>query len=119
MRKAVTAPVLSALVIGLGQLIVGHRAKGAFLIAGMSLWFLITLAMAAWKVTSAMGAVADGPPVDDKWAALQSQIAADGVGWLWVLITIFVVMWLYSVIDAAIGGARFDREAPGAGGEKA
>jgi hypothetical protein len=113
MRKAVSAPVMSALVVGLGQLINGHRAKGAFLIAGMSLWFLITLAMAAWKVTSAMGAVAEGPAVDDKWAALQGQIAADGMGWLWVLIVIFAAMWLYSVIDAAIGGVRADSAAAG------
>ena len=118
MRKAIKAPVLSALVIGLGQLIVGHRAKGAFLIAGMSLWFLITLAMTAWKVTSAMGAVADGPPVDDKWLALGRQIQADGAAWAYILIGIFVAMWLFSVIDAAIGGVRFDRDSARAGGER-
>lgn len=113
MRKALKAPILSALVIGLGQVINDQQAKGAFLIAGMSIWFLVTLAMAAWKVVSAMGAVADGPPVDDKMVALQNQIAADGMGWLWVLLAIFAAMWLYSVIDAAIGGAKADRAAGG------
>jgi TM2 domain-containing membrane protein YozV len=117
MRKALKAPVLSALVIGLGQLIVGHRAKGALLIAGMSIWFLITLATTAWKVTSAMGAVADGPPVDDKWLALGRQIQADGAAWAYILIGIFLAMWLFSVIDAAIGGARADRAPDPGNGE--
>lgn len=111
MKRAIVAPACSALVMGLGQLINGQRAKGALLVAGMSLWFLAALAVTWIKITNAMGVVADGPPVEDKLAALHQALAEAGYTWAWVMGGIFLAMWIYSVVDAAIAGAKADRAA--------
>ena len=111
MRRAIISPVCSALVMGMGQLINGHRGKGAFLVSGMSLWFLAALGVTWIKVTNAMGVVADGPPVANKVAALQDALVAGGLGWAWIMGGVFAAMWLFAVIDAAVAGARIDRAA--------
>lgn len=117
MRRAIVSPICSALVMGMGQLINGHRGKGAFLVAGMSLWFLAALGVTWLKVTDAMGVVADGPPVTDKMAALQQALVDGGLGWAWIMGGIFVAMWLFAVIDAAISGAKADRQEAASQGE--
>lgn len=113
MKHAVVSPICSAMVLGMGQLINRQKAKGSLLVAGMSLWFLTALAVTWFKVTGAMGVVADGPPVENKMDALQETLVSGGLTWLWIIGGIFVVMWLYSVIDAFVVGARIDREGGG------
>lgn len=113
MRRAIWAPVLSGLVMpGLGQIVNNQRAKGAFMVAAVSMMFMITLAMVVIKVVGAMEAVAEGPPPADKWAALQTHLLSQGLGWLWLPLGLLAAMWLYGVVDAARAGARMDRSPP-------
>ncbi|MGD8561082.1 MAG: hypothetical protein PVG03_01035 [Desulfarculaceae bacterium] len=110
MRRALVAPLASGLVMpGLGQLINRQPGKGAALIMGASLLFLITLGLAFYKVSQALIAMGELAPGGDKWAALRAELINQGSGWLLVLFVIFAAIWLYAVIDAFRTGRRLDR----------
>lgn len=110
MKKAFVSPLLSALVIpGLGQLVNRQIAKGAFLVAGVSLLFMITLGFTLHQLSKAVVALGD-TQAPDKFAALREQLISQGVWWLWILAGVLVGLWLYSVIDAWRWGRVRDLE---------
>ncbi|MGD9124424.1 MAG: hypothetical protein PVG60_04990 [Desulfarculaceae bacterium] len=113
MRRVLVAPLVSGLVMpGLGQLINRQPGKGAALIMGVSLLFLITLGVAFYKVSRALVALGELAPGSDKWAALRTELINQGSGWLLVLFVIFAAIWLYAVIDAFRTGRKLDRTPP-------
>ncbi|RJX31837.1 MAG: hypothetical protein C4525_11355 [Desulfarculus sp.] len=113
MRRAVVAPLLSGLVIpGLGQIVNRQVGKGALLMAGSSLLFMVGLGLAFHQVSQAVLAL-EGQAPADKWAALRAQLLSQGTGWLWVLLAALAALWLFAVLDAWRWGRRRDQEAGG------
>ncbi|MCU0597568.1 MAG: hypothetical protein MUC98_19195 [Desulfobacterota bacterium] len=108
MKKSITAPLCSALVIpGLGQILNHHLRKGLIL---MGLVFLLFVAGAV-KLAFIVTALTRGPDLADA-----SQTAALDRGDLLLLAGIaaaFLMLWVYSVLDAfwtAFRAERSERE---------
>lgn len=107
------APLLSGLVIpGLGQLLNRQVAKGAFLVAAVSLLFMVALGLSFYQLSQAVLAL-EGQAGANKWAALRAQLISQGTVWLWVLLAILVALWVFAVIDAWRWGRLRDREQAG------
>lgn len=112
MRRAILSPLLSALVIpGLGQLVNRQIAKGAFLVAAVSLLFMVGLGFALHQVTSAITTLdAKGGLKPGDFGALSEQLRAQGGEWLLVFLGLLLALWAYAVIDAWRGGRARDAE---------
>ncbi len=110
MKRAIVSPILSGLVIpGLGQLVNRQIAKGAFLVAAVSLLFMITLGFTFHQLSKAVIAL-EGTQAPDKFAALREQLVSQGVWWLFLLGGLLAGLWLYGVIDAWRWGRLRDLE---------
>ena len=106
MKKAILSSLGSALVIpGLGQILNQEFRKGLLLLLAVFLIFVggcVKLALiinVLMKSTSTTG----GDP-----QRLLLAIKAEKLGWLWVLVALFAVIWVYSVIDAFRSGRKLE-----------
>jgi TM2 domain-containing membrane protein YozV len=105
MKINLKAALLSAFVLpGLGQLYKGNRLKGSVLLILANIFLLLALFLVLRGigpiVSAAMLSGADDPY---RIADHIQQLRTPFVKWL---LTIFSVIWLYAVIDAAIGKAK-------------
>lgn len=86
----------SALAPGLGQIINRQALKGAALLVSISLWFAVTLALAVYKLGQARQAAlsALGPGATDQAveAELNAQLAAQGAGWLTIMLLLYIAL---------------------------
>jgi hypothetical protein len=112
MRKQFVAPLLSGLIMpGLGQLLNRQPGKGAMMVVGASILFLIGLFMATLKISQALANMGEIAPGQDKWAVLHAQLAQQGTTWLWLVGGAFFVLWIWAVLDAWRSGKVKDQEA--------
>jgi TM2 domain-containing membrane protein YozV len=103
MKVNLKAALLSAFVLpGLGQLYKGNRLKGSVLLILANIFLLLALFLVLRGIgpliSAAMLSGADDPY---RIANQIQQLRTPFVKWL---LTIFSAIWLYAVIDAAIGG---------------
>ncbi len=100
MKRALVAPLLSAFMPGMGQIVNRQPVKGGLMVAGVSLLFVLTLGLTFYKVSQAIMAMGEPDPAIDKWAALNLQLVAQGMGWLLVMLGLYVVILIWAVVDA-------------------
>ncbi len=107
MKKAMLSPLCSALVIpGLGQVINQHLKKGVTMLAAVFV-FLVVFTVHLYRIISAVmksGAVKTGDP-----GVIMDKIMAQDPSGLWLLLAAFCVLWVYSVVDAFLGGRDADK----------
>lgn len=107
MKKAILAPLYSALVIpGLGQIINQDIKKGIIMLACVFV-LVIALVVRLYKIISAMinsGAINTLHP-----DMIMDKIISEGSLTLGLLVAVSLMLWLYSVIDAFIGGLKADK----------
>lgn len=116
MKRAVVAPLLSAFMPGMGQLVNRQPVKGGLMVAGVSLLFVVTLGLTFYKVSQAIMAMGEPDPAIDKWAALNVQLVAQGMVWLLAMLGLYLAILVWSVIDAWRWGRVRDREEEGGQG---
>jgi len=106
MKKAVLAPLCSALVIpGLGQVINQHIKKGVILLA-VDFVLIIVFTIEMYQVLSAVM----GTGVlnrDEPEMIMERFMAGDHTSLIFLLVA-FGVLWIYSIVDAFLGGRKAD-----------
>lgn len=108
MKKAWLAALCSGLVIpGLGQIFNQHLKKGLVLLGSVFVLFLAAL-FASYRLFQQAMESAPGPSNAEVGfiARLQSQDFTA----LKLILALFLLLWIYAVIDAFVSGARIDRE---------
>ena len=107
MKKAVLAPLCSALVIpGLGQVINQHIKKGVILLA-LDFVFIIVFTIKMYQLIR--GVVGPGVLNSDEPEMIMDRIMAGDHTSLVFLFAAFGVLWIYSIVDAFLGGRKADR----------
>ncbi len=116
MRKAIIAPLCSALVVpGLGQIINQQPRKGGAILAAV---FLL-LAAAVIRLLGAAQAAFDSSPATGgpSLKPFVTELLVRDAWILWLLLAAFALLWLYSVADAFRWGLRLDRQERDRSGE--
>jgi hypothetical protein len=110
MKKCIISPLLSAFVIpGLGQLANAQIAKGAMILGTVTFLLIGILFKVATDVMEALDAFPDpqiNPELFHKLFGIVSQQDHKATSLLTIA---FVLVWVYSIIDAYINGKRMDR----------
>ena len=106
MKKAVLAPLCSALVIpGLGQVINQHIKKG-FILLTADFVFIILFTIEMYKIVREVAeseVLNSGEPK----MIMEQTLAGDRTSLIFIFM-VFGVLWLYSVVDAFLGGRKAD-----------
>ena len=106
MKKALLAPLCSALVIpGLGQVINQHIKKGLILLA-LDFVFIIVFTIEMYQILR--GVIGSGVLNRDEPEMIMERIMAGDHTPLFVLFAAFGVLWIYSIVDAFLGGRKAD-----------
>ncbi len=106
MKKAILAPLCSALVIpGLGQVINQQLKKGVIILAVV---FVLILAL-FYEVYQIVSSIIKSGILDtDEPAMILKEIMSMEHTVFILLIVAFIVLWLYSIFDAFVGGGKED-----------
>jgi hypothetical protein len=107
MKKAMISPLCSALVIpGLGQIINQDLKKGIILLSGIFLLFVAGIIKLVRLINSLFrsGNIDISDP-----EMIMARLRAEDPTLLWVIAALFLLIWVYSVVDAYIGGRRIDQ----------
>ncbi len=116
MGRALTSPLLSLLVPGLGQIMNRQLLKGSLMVAAMSLLFIILLGFGLHEFSKAVIAIQEAGAQPGDMEALSAQLRSQGFIWFLVLGGLLAALWVYAVVDAHRGGkARDALEAAGGG----
>ena len=106
MKKAVVSPLCSGLVIpGLGQIINQDLKKGIILLAAVFLLFVAGII----KLVRLIHAVFRTGPVDlSDPEMIMAKLRAEDPSILWYMAGAFIIIWLFSVLDAYLKGRKID-----------
>lgn len=106
MKKAIVSPLCSGLVVpGMGQIMNQELKKGGLLLAGVFLLFIAGIIRLGYLIHSVFRSANIDVSNPD---ALMARLRAEDLTLLWVLAVLFVFVWIYSVVDAYVGGRRVD-----------
>ena len=111
MKQKFLAALLSGLVVpGLGQIINQQTKKGIALLVIVFILFIAgTIQFAILLSASVLGGQITNPL--DTSAALETLQDKDLTA-LWIILSLFGFVWLYSVVDAFIGGKKKREQGP-------
>jgi hypothetical protein len=105
-KKYILSPLCSAVVVpGFGQVLNGKAKKGLIL---MSLTFILFIA-ATVKLVLLITAQLKNADIDAVNNLVENKLINQDLSSLWILVALFVILWLYSVIDALIDGIRIEK----------
>lgn len=106
MKKAIVSPLCSGLIIpGMGQIMNRELKKGGLLLGGVFVLFvagIIQLAYLIHTVFRSGNIDVSNPDV------IMARLRAEDLTLLWALAILFTLLWLYSAVDAYVGGRRID-----------
>lgn len=113
MVRRLVSPLLSAVILpGLGQVINRQVGKGAMLIFTMSILVVTILFYTAARVSQAIMSLSEEAiNSEQKWALLRDELLKRDMTVAYIVGGVAVILWLYSVIDAYLVGAKLDRQA--------
>lgn len=110
LKKYILSPLCSAVVVpGLGQVLNNRLKKGVIM---MALTFILFIA-ATVKLVLLVMAQLKGADIDAINNLIEHKLIDQDLSTLWGLITLFAIIWLYSIIDALIDGIRIEKEIKG------
>ena len=111
MKKAVVSPLCSGMVIpGLGQIINQDLKKGIIILAAVFLLFVMGIVKLVYLIHSVFrtGSVDLSDP-----EMIMDRLRAEDPSTLWFMAAVFVVIWLFSVVDAYRRGRKIDKSEEG------
>lgn len=106
MKKAIMSPLCSGLIIpGLGQIFNQDLKKGILLLCGIFVIFIAGIIKLVHLIHSIFrsGNIDISDP-----EMIMARLRAEDLTLLWVIAVLFVLLWIYSVVDAYVGGRRID-----------
>lgn len=105
MKKAMLAPLCSALVIpGLGQVINEHIKKGVILLAAV----FVLIVVSTYEMYQMISDILSSGALANDTTTIMAKVLSGDYTLLGSLLAVFTLLWLYSVIDAFIGGRKAD-----------
>ncbi|OPX37930.1 MAG: hypothetical protein B1H12_03715 [Desulfobacteraceae bacterium 4484_190.2] len=108
MKKAILAPLCSALVIpGLGQIINQHLIKGGCILFAVFILFVAGMFTLYHLVSAALKAgliINPGHSLD-----IIDWLKAADFSIFWYFLVAFALIWIYSVLDAYLTGRELDQ----------
>ncbi len=108
MKKYITAPIGSAIIVpGFGQVLNGQIKKGLIL---MSLVFVIFIAGVIKLTQIILTLLPELESGKIKMEEIHAKINFTDYSILTIVIVIFLIIWLYSIVDACINGIKIERE---------
>jgi hypothetical protein len=107
MQKAIMSPLCSGLVIpGLGQIINQDLKKGIIILCVVFAMFVAGI----FRLLQIIHSVFRSGHTDlSDSQALMARLGAENPTMLWVLGVAFVILWIYAVVDAYMGGRKADQ----------
>jgi hypothetical protein len=107
MKKMILAPLCSAFVIpGLGQIVNQHLKKGVFILLSVLALFVIGVVKLVFVINATLSEV-DLNHLDAQ--SIIQKLQVQHFTLIWGLVVAFGLLWLYSVVDAFLGGREMDR----------
>lgn len=107
MKKAILAPLSSALVIpGLGQ-VINHDLKKGIALLGTAFVLLVIAVVKFFQMLS--GALETGWADPSNQARLMDALKTQDLSLMKWVSWAFLLIWTYSVIDAFVRGKKLDR----------
>jgi arabinogalactan oligomer/maltooligosaccharide transport system permease protein len=111
MKKTLTSPLLSALVIpGAGQLNNRQYVKGVIMIVVVLVSlsaFIIKICRDVLSIISSTGQDKMSP---DNISQLAIQVQQKNAGIIVMLMLLFLVVWIYGIIDAYVYGKKINQK---------
>ena len=108
MKKYITAPIGSAIIVpGFGQVLNGQIKKG---LIHMGIVFVIFIAVVIKLTQVIMNLLPELNPDQINREEILARIDVMDISALKVIIFAFLIVWLYSVIDAIINGIKVENE---------
>jgi len=106
MKKAILSPLCSGLIVpGLGQIMNQELKKGGLLLGGVFLLFIAGII----KLTHLIHSIFRSGNIDiSDPDMIMARLRAENLTLLWTLAALFILLWVYSVADAYVGGKRID-----------
>ena len=106
MKKAIMSPLCSGLIIpGLGQIMNQDLKKRGLLLSGVFFLFIAGIIKLVYLIHSIFRSgnidIADTEMI-------MARLRAEDLTLLWAMAVLFVLLWVYSVVDAYVGGRRID-----------
>lgn len=102
MKIDIKAGLLSAFVLpGIGQIYQGRKLRGGIIIVMVNLFLLGALGLVLRAIGRIAASSAAGVAIDRNM--VMQALQQDGTGGRWLLAA-FIVLWIFSTIDALIGG---------------
>ena len=104
MKKYILSPLCSAFVVpGLGQIINRHLKKGLFLLAIVFILFVAGTV----KLSLILKSLLTGWDMNQLHASvIGERLQGEDFSLLWALLTIYSIIWSYSVLDAFWTGKK-------------
>ena len=107
MQKALISPLCSGLVIpGLGQIINQELKKGIIVLCAVFVLFVAGIIRLLQIIHSVFRS---GHTDLSDPQALMVRLGAEDSTLLWFLGVAFVILWVYAVVDAFMGGRKMDQ----------
>ena len=111
MKKYITAPIGSGIIIpGFGQILNGQIRKGLIL---MGVVFVIFVACVFELLQIVMGIVPQLSFGEINSQEILARIDVMDFSMLRVIIILFLLVWIYSIIDAFVVGLKVEKERNG------
>ena len=111
MKKAILSPLCSGLVIpGLGQIVNEQVKKGICILSAVFVLFIVGVIKLSQIIKALLQNMQMAGPDP---AAVMAKLRAQDLSPLWYLLAAFALLWVYSVLDAYVGGRKKDLEEKG------
>jgi len=107
MKKAIVSPLCSGLVIpGLGQIMNQDLKKGGLLLGGVFVLFIAGIIKLVHLIHSIFRSGNMGSSTPEM---IMARLGEQNLTLLWVMTALFILLWVYAVVDAYLGGRRIDK----------
>jgi len=107
MQKAIMSPLCSGLVIpGLGQILNQDLKKGIIILCAVFALFVAGIIRLLQIIHSVFRS---GHTDLSDPQSLMARLGAEDPTMLWILGVVFVILWVYAVVDAYRGGKKMDQ----------
>ena len=108
MKKYIISPICSAVIVpGTGQVLNGQIKKGLILM-GIVFVFIVALVIRLAQLITKLLPSLD--PENTNAAAVLEKMNTMDITILEMIISAFIIIWIYSIIDAFIVGLKVERE---------
>jgi TM2 domain-containing membrane protein YozV len=107
MKKYILSPLCSAIIVpGLGQVLNKRVLKGLIIMGLIFILFIMITIKLALLILEAMKSQ-DIYTLND---LIEVRSLKGDLSGLWIMVALFVILWIYSIVDAFLEGLKIERQ---------